>query len=135
MSKAGAVDARVNFNPNEVKNMEELLQVNMELKTLEKQKKELVEKVKGYMAAKGITDINLDGSSLSITESVRRTVSAKTKDEFIAALVSMGKKHLVSTQIEPDVDSIFAEVDAGMLQMDFVKKYINITPVTTLRTD
>lgn len=135
MAKVGALDARQNFSPAQVKEMEELLQINDQLKTLDKRKKTLVENVKNYMGSINATDIEIDGIGMSLTESTRRTVTAKTKDEFIAQLVSSGKKHLVKTSIEPDIDSIFAEVDAGILAKDFVEQYIKVTPVITLRCD
>ena len=45
------------------------------------------------------------------------------------------KKHLVKTSIEPDIESIFAEVDAGTLDSNMVNSYVKVTPVTTLRCD
>lgn len=133
--KPGALDARQNFTPSQVAEIEELLKINDELKMLDKRKKNLVESVKSYMRKINATDIELDGTGISITESMRRTVTAKTKDEFIAQLVSRGKNHLIKTTIDPDVDSIFAEVDAGVLDKDFVETYIKSTPVVTLRCD
>lgn len=133
--KAGALDARQHFNASQVNEIEELLKINEELKALDKRKKVLVEGIKQSMLNIHATDIELDGSVLSITESVRRTVSAKTKDEFIAQLVSKGKNNLLKTSIEPDIDSIFAEVDAGILDKRFVESYIKVTPVVTLRCD
>lgn len=133
--KAGALDARQNFSPSQVAEIEELLKINDELKTLDKRKKQLVDNVKGYMMKINATDIDMDGTGISITETQRRTVTAKTKDEFIAQLVSRGKNALLKTSIEPDVDSIFAEVDAGVLDRAFVEHYIKVTPVVTLRCD
>lgn len=133
--KAGALDARQNFSPAQVAEMEELLKINDELKTLDKRKKVLVENVKKYMGKINATDIDLDGVGMSITESMRRTITAKTKDEFIAQLVSKGKNGLLKTSIDVDVDGIFAEVDAGTLDKDFVDAYIKTTPVITLRCD
>lgn len=135
MSKAGAIDAKTNFSNVQVKDMEELLRINEELKTLETKKKKLVDSVKADMIAINATCVDVNGHSLTLSESTRRTVSSKTKDSFIAKLVSLGKKHLVTTEIKPDVDGIFAEVDAGTLDKDFVSQYIKSTPVFTLRCD
>lgn len=133
--KTGAIDARQNFSAAQVKEIEELLKINADMKELDKRKKKLVENVKKYMKKINATDIDLDGSGISVTESTRRTVSSKTKDEFIAQLVGKGKQHLLKTSIEPDVDSIFAEVDAGILDKNFVEQYVKVTPVVTLRCD
>ena len=60
-------------------------------------------------------------------------VTKATKDSFIAELVGLNKQHLVITSIEPDLDSIFAEVDAGSLDKVLVDQYVKVTPVVTLR--
>ena len=100
---------------------------------LEAKKKNLVDVVKSAMTAKKLGDVDINGNKLSLTTSERRTVTKATKDEFVAALVSQGKKHLVNYSIEPDVDSIFAEVDAGTLNKSFVDTYVKVTSVVTLR--
>lgn len=127
------IDAYTNFSTNEVSEMEELVRINEEMKKLDSRKKVLSENVKRYMTKANIDKVDVSGSTFSIVESTRRTISKTEKDKFIADLVGMGKKHLVTYSIEPDLDSIFAEVDAGSLQKDFVDKYVKVTPVTSLR--
>lgn len=127
------INATTMFNPSQIQDMEELVSVNEELKKLETKKKALSDTVKKHMLAAKVDKLNVSGSTLSLIESVRRTVSKTSKDQFIADLVGMNKKHLVSYSIEPDLDSIFAEVDAGTLDKDFVDKHVKVTPVTTLR--
>ena len=85
------------------------------------------------MIAAKADKVGVDGSTLTLIESTRKTVTKDTKDEFVANLVGMGKKHLITYSIEPDLDSVFAEVDAGSLGRDFVDKYVKVTPVVTLR--
>ena len=70
---------------------------------------------------------------MRLTESLRRTVTKSTKDAFIGELVALGKQHLVTHSIEPDIESIFSEVDSGLLNESMVNKYIKSTPVLTLR--
>lgn len=130
---ATIVSAISHFNATQYQEMKELVAVNEEMKKLEAKKKILSDSVKAHMIAAKIDKVNVDGSTLGLTEGVRRTVTKATKDQFIADLVGMGKKHLVNYSIEPDLDSIFAEVDAGMLGQDFVDKYVKVTPTTTLR--
>lgn len=127
------INASTVFSVQEVQEMEELVRINDEMKKLESRKKTLSDNVKKYMTTAKIDKVNVNGSSFSLTESDRRTVTKATKDQFIAELVSLGKQHLVITSIEPDLDSIFAEVDAGGLAKDMVDKYVKVTPVTTLR--
>lgn len=127
------INASNNFTPAQVQEMEELIAINEEMKKLEAKKKTLSDNIKGYMVTAKIDKVDVNGSTLGLTESVRRTVTKSSKDEFIANLVGMGKKHLVSYSIEPDLDSIFAEVDAGTLGQDFVDKYVKVSPVITLR--
>lgn len=127
------VNATTHFTPAQVQEMNELVAINEEMKKLEAKKKTLSDHIKGYMVAAKIDKVDVNGSTLGLTESTRKTVTKATKDEFIANLVGMGKKHLVNYSIEPDLDSIFAEVDAGTLGQDFVDKYVKVTPVVTLR--
>jgi hypothetical protein len=121
------------FTESERRDMEELVRVNEEMKVLESKKKILSDNVKKHMTKAKVDKISVNGSSLSLSESERKTVTKATKDEFIANLVGMGKKHLVNYTIEPDLDGIFAEVSAGTLGQDFVDKYVKVTPVVTLR--
>ena len=127
------VSAINNFTATQYKEMEELVAVNEEMKKLEARKKALSDNIKGYMISAKINKVSVNGSTLGLTEAVRRTVTKSSKDQFIADLVGMGKKHLVNYSIEPDLDSIFAEVDAGTLKKDFVDKFVKVTPVVTLR--
>lgn len=127
--------AQTYFTPAEVQQMEALVAINEELKKLEAKKKALVENVKKDMLAKKIDEVDVNGTKFSITTSERRTVTKATKDEFIANLVALGKKHLVNYSIEPDLDSIFTEVDSGQLDGNMVNQYVKVTPVVTLRTN
>ena len=129
------IDANIAFDEQERADMAELVYINTQLKALEAKKKTISEKVKSAMVNKKIDKVDIDGSKLSIIQSTRTMVPKKTKDEFIAQLVGLGKQHLVKTSIEPDIESIFAEVDAGTLDGNMVNSYVKVTPVTTLRCD
>ena len=129
------IDANIAFDEQERTDMAELVDINTQLKVLEAKKKTISEKVKSAMVNKKIDKVDINGSKLSIIQSTRTMVSKKTKDEFIAQLVGLGKQHLVKTSIEPDIESIFAEVDAGTLDSNMVNSYVKVTPVTTLRCD
>lgn len=129
------INANIAFDEQERADMAELVDINTQLKALEAKKKTISEKVKSAMVNKKIDKVDINGSKLSIIQSTRKMVSKKTKDEFIAQLVGLGKKHLVKTSIEPDIESIFAEVDAGTLDSNMVNSYVKVTPVTTLRCD
>ena len=129
------INANIAFDEQERADMAELVDINTQLKALEAKKKTISEKVKTAMVNKKIDKVDINGSKLSIIQSTRTMVPKKTKDEFIAQLVGLGKKHLVKTSIEPDIESIFAEVDAGTLDSNMVNSYVKVTPVTTLRCD
>ena len=129
------INANIAFDEQERADMAELVDINTQLKALEARKKTISEKVKSAMVNKKIDKVDINGSKLSIIQSTRKMVSKKTKDEFIAQLVGLGKKHLVKTSIEPDIESLFAEVDAGTLDSNMVNSYVKVTPVTTLRCD
>ena len=127
------IDASQVFGANEYADMEALAQVNEELKKLEAKKKVLSDKVKGYMQRLNIDKCDVNNFTFSLIESQRRTIPKAIKDNFIAELVGLNKQHLVITSIEPDLDSIFAEVDAGSLDKSLVDQYVKVTPVVTLR--
>ena len=129
------INANIAFDEQERADMAELVDITTQLQALEARKKTISEKVKSAMVNKKIDKVDINGSKLSIIQSTRKMVSKKTKDEFIAQLVGLGKKHLVKTSIEPDIESIFAEVDAGTLDSNMVNSYVKVTPVTTLRCD
>ena len=128
-----AESAQIYFSPTEVQLMKDLVEINKDMKTLETKKKKLVDKIKALMIAKKLDNVDVDGSTLSITTSERKTVTKDTKNDFILELVKRNKKHLLLQNIEPDVDGILAEVGAGTLDKDFVDNYIKVTPVVTLR--
>ena len=129
------INATTVFSNTEIQKMTHLADVNEQLKKLEALKKTLSDSVKQSMCRLNVDECILNGVTFKITDSSRKTVTKATKDEFISNLVAKGKKHLLITSIEPDVDSIFAEVDAGTLEKDFVDKYIKVTPVTSLRVN
>lgn len=130
---ASKIDAINNFTTSQVNEMNELITVNEELKKLEAKKKTLSDNIKKHMINAKINRVDVNGNILNLVESTRKTVTKSTKDEFIAELIGKNKKHLVTYSIEPDLDSIFAEVDAGLLESDFVDSYVKVTPVVTLR--
>ena len=117
------IDANTIFNPKEICEIEELIDINKQIKELETRKKELNDKLKDNMKSLNVSNFTLDNSSFSLIETQRRTITKATKDKFIAELVGLNKQYLLTTSIEPDLDSIFSEVDAGTLDKDFVNKY------------
>lgn len=107
--------------------------INEQSKRVDKDKKKLNEQVKEIFEKYNITDpIDHDGCTFTITESTRKTVAKAKKDQFIQALVNMGKNYLVIPSVDIDTDTIYAEVQNGQLDEAFVKQYMSITPVKTL---
>lgn len=127
------VDIRSLFSATEVQYFEELRKVNDEIKALEAQKQNIVGLVKTLMQSKNITAGELDDASFSLVKASRRTIAKGQKDSFIADLVANNAKHLITYSIEPDLDGIFAEVDAGTLDKSLVDKYVKVTDYYTLR--
>lgn len=128
-----SIDAKTIFNPAELSEMQELIEINDRLKVLEERKKDIANNIKTAMIGKNISSAELNGSTFTLIESERKTVTKKTKDDFIAELIAKQKNHLVVHSIEPDVDSIMLEVDSGLLDRAFVEQYVKITPTVTLR--
>lgn len=119
----------------EMKILNDFIKVKHELDLLEKRKKKLSDEVKKIMLAAGVDKATVAGAKLSISQTQRRTVPAATKDEFVAKLLGLQKNYLVTYSIVPNVDEIMNELDAGMIDQSLVNKYINTTPIITLRCD
>jgi hypothetical protein len=106
---------------------------NEQAKRVDKNKKKLNEEVKVIFDKYKINDpLVFEGSTLTITESTRKTVSKAKKDQFIQALVNMGKNYLVIPSVDIDTETIVTELENGQLDESFVKQYMSITPVKTL---
>lgn len=130
------VDVKLHYTEQQIKDMEELVEIMARKKELEKEEKRLKDAVKKYMTQNSDFDCILPkGDVIRVRVSDRKTITKATKDQFIAELIGMNKQHLVRTAIEPDVDSIFAEVDSGQLDKDFVAKYIKVSEIKTLTVE
>lgn len=115
------------------KTIRDFIVINEQAKRVDKDKKKLNEEVKAIFEKYNINDpLSFEGSTLTVTESTRKTVTKAKKDQFIQALVNMGKNYLVIPSMEIDTDTICAEVENGDLDESFVKLYMSITPVKTL---
>lgn len=102
-------------------------------KRIDKNKKKLNEEVKDIFEKYQISDpLDFEGSTLTVTESTRKTVTKAKKDQFIQALVNMGKNYLVIPSVDIDTETIVTELENGQLDESFVKQYMSITPVKTL---
>ena len=128
------------MKPNDVamqesdkKVIQDFLVMNETMKRLDKDKKKLTEAVKTIFEKYHITDpLDFDGSVLTVTDSIRKTVSKSKKDRFVQELINMGKSYLVIQSMDIDTDTIFTEIENGSLDEEMVKQYMSITPIKTL---
>lgn len=115
------------------KTIRDFIVINEQSKRVDKDKKKLNEDVKAIFEKYKINDpLDFEGSTLTVTESTRKTVAKAKKDQFIQALVNMGKNYLVIPSMDIDTDTICAEIDSGDLDEAFVKQFMSITPIKTL---
>lgn len=128
------MDARVSFTPDECKILQRFIENKDEINSLKTLNEELTDKVKEIMSNHKTNDAILDGVNFKIIPSKRKQCKRGKKDEFIAELLALGKKYLVETTMEPDMDSISDEVDAGTLDRNLFDKYVTVTDIKTLRT-
>lgn len=127
------VPAETHFTEQEIKEMKEYIDIKTRMNSLEAKAKVLNESIKKAMLKAKYRYVLVDGvDKLEVRPSQRKTVTAKTKDDFVAQLVGMNRQDLVKTEITVDADSVLAEVDAGKLQKDFVDKYLKVTDVNSL---
>jgi len=125
----------VSMSEDDKKVIQDFLVMNETIKRLDKDKKKLTEDVKTIFEKYNITDpLDFEGSTLTVTESTRKTVNKAKKDKFIQALASMGKNYLIIQTIDVDTDTIYSEVENGLLDKNFVEQFMSITPVKTLTT-
>lgn len=125
----------VSMTDEDKKIIQEFLVMNETVKRLDKDKKKLTEDVKAIFEKYHISDpLDFEGSTLTVTESTRKTVNKAKKDRFIQELVNMGKNYLVIQTMDIDTDTIYAEVENGSLDKNFVEQYMSITPTKTLTT-
>ena len=122
----------VTMSDADKKVLSDFIVMNETIKRLDKDKKKLSEEVEAIFDKYHIDTVDHDGSTLTVTESVRKTVTSKKKDLFIQELVKMGKNYLIMTSLDLDTDTIYAEMQNGDLKEEFVKKYMSITPTKTL---
>lgn len=127
------MDMQSLVQPNEYADMERLCAINEEIKKLDAEKKQLSESIKKIMVRLNIDHGDVGSASLSIVHSTRKTLPKAVHDKFVAELVGLGKQNLIKTSIEPDLDAVMDEVDAGTLDKDMVRQYVNVTDITTLR--
>ena len=111
----------------------EFITINETVKRLDKNKKILNEKVKDIFKKYNIEDSLVhDGNTLTVTDSIRKTILKGKKDEFINKLIEKGKSYLVQTVIDVDTDCLYEEYKNGLIEKDFVESYMSVTPVKTL---
>lgn len=120
------------FNTETCNKMIEFIEVSEQLAMLEAKKTELSNFIKKQMLDNKCKNVSIADKTFIVSESVRKTATKATKEEFVTMLIGMKKQHLVHTEIEPNIDDILDSVDAGELDKAFVEKYIKITPFTTL---
>ena len=73
----------VTMSDADKKVLSDFIVMNETIKRLDKDKKKLSEEVKAIFDKYHIDTVDHDGSTLTVTESVRKTVTSKKKDLFI----------------------------------------------------
>ena len=125
----------ISMSEDDKKVIQDFLVMNETIKRLDKDKKKLTEDAKAIFEKYHISDpLDFEGSTLTVTESTRKTVNKAKKDKFIQALANMGKNYLIIQTIDVDTDTIYSEVENGLLDKNFVEQFMSITPVKTLTT-
>ena len=120
------------FNTETCDKMIEFIEVSEQLAMLEAKKTELSNFIKKQMLDNKCKNVSIADKTFIVSESVRKTATKATKEEFVTMLIGMKKQHLVHTEIEPNIDDNLDSVDEGEHDKAFVEKYIKITPFTTL---
>lgn len=131
-----AKDIQITEEDKEV--LRNYISLNETTKRLDKNKKQCNEKVKDIFKKYNIPhseEFNFEGSVLTVTDSVRKTISESDKNKLIQALMNMGKSYLLMQSIEIDKDSLYTELENGNLsesEEKIVRDLMKITKVETL---
>lgn len=123
----------LSMSEEDQKTIRDFIVTDEQAKRIDKNKKKLNEEVKAIFEKYKISDpLDFEGSTLTVTESTRKTVTKAKKDKFIQALVNMGKNYLIIPSVDIDTETIVTELENGQLDESFVKQYMSITLVKTL---
>lgn len=128
-----AIDLQTVVTPEEYKKMERLVEINTTMKNFESEKKTLTDEVKDIMSRLNIDNGSVGAASFTLVHSTRKQLPKAVHDKFVAELVGLNKQNLIVTSIEPNLDAVMDEVDAGTLDRSLVEKYVSISDVRTLR--
>lgn len=126
-------DVTTRFNAAEIQEIEDMISLSQSIKELEDKKKKISDSLKKRMTALSINKIEHKGASIIIVDSSRVTITKAKKDMFIAELNKMGKSGLLKVEVDINKESLEAEMDAGLIDKDFVNQYVKFTDVKTLR--
>lgn len=121
------VDAEKIFNENEIAELRQLIEIHGRIKELSDQEEVLKKKYKAEMTNKNVDNVKIDGKFIELRPSIKKSIPKKLKDDFIKELIKLGKKHLLKTEINVDIDSVLAERDARQIDSDLVDKYVKVT--------
>lgn len=121
------VDAEKIFNENEIAELRQLIEIHGRIKELSDQEEVLKKKYKAEMTNKNVDNVKINGKFIELRPSIKKSIPKKLKDDFIKELIKLGKKHLLKTEINVDIDSVLAERDARQIDSDLVDKYVKVT--------
>lgn len=120
-------------NPETLDEIKRFIEVKNQIDKLEKEKKELSDKIKQLMEQENLKKIQIDDYSLALSQYEHHIVPACRKNKFIAEMAAKDRGHLILHSLEPNVKEIIKELHQGDLTLNFVERFIVTCDVTSLR--
>lgn len=103
----------INLTEEEAQAFEDYIITNQSLSVLEKKKKVATENIKTIFEKYNIQDaFDYNGSTFTVTETSKITISAKDKNPLIQYLSSIGRQYLCVPNIDIDTATLKEELEA-----------------------
>ena len=129
----------INLTEEEAQAFEDYIITNQSLSVLEKKKKVATENIKTIFEKYNIQDaFDYNGSTFTVTETSKITISAKDKNPLIQYLSSIGRQYLCVPNIDIDTATLKEELEAdppvlSNEEIAKIKSFVSLSHPKTLR--
>lgn len=129
----------INLTEEEAQAFEDYIITNQSLSVLEKKKKVATENIKTIFEKYNIQDaFDYNGSTFTVTETSKITISAKDKNPLIQYLSSIGRQYLCVPNIDIDTATLKEELEADPPvlsdeEIAKIKSFVSLSHPKTLR--
>ena len=116
-----------------IKDVEQILKLTEEIKSLEAQKKVLTDSLKDEMIKLGQSDIIHNGSKIQLIRSNRFSIKKNMKDKLMLFLKQKNLTSCISLTPDINKESLETEINIGNITRQELDQYMNCTEVNSIR--